>query len=230
MKIFNKFIKNYSVKISHEILKVKSNNFWKSKKPNLDSMCGFKELNEEDNLHTQILLKNLNINSIHRSLDIGSGIGRITFNSLYSISKEIDIVESNITFINYMREYHNTFKDQKIKNFYNNKIEEFAFVNIYDLIFIQWVLEYVDYPDINLFFQKMKNSMHNDSIVIIKENINIKNDVDIILEDQGAIVRPYRTYEELFMINGFKIIQNEIIDYKSISDLYEIKCWILKKI
>lgn len=205
--------------------------FWKSKSAELDSMCGFSDLNEEDNLHTKNLLDNyfikVNNTDNKNAIDIGAGIGRITFSSLYPYFDEIDLLDSNQHFLDAAKSKQEEIKGIKIKNYYMTEIQKFNFEKQYDLIFIQWVLEYVNYSDLIRFFNKVKRSLKPNGIVIIKENINIDNDGDIIISEEGSRIRSYNTYEKIYEDTGLNIVHDEVIPFKR-QDIYEIKCWVLK--
>ena len=93
-KIFaNKFSKKNS-------LQKISTNFWLNKSADLNSMCGLGYLNDEDLKHTKTLFDCIK-REIHfnRALDVGSGIGRITFNFLYERCLQIDLLDLNNHFL-----------------------------------------------------------------------------------------------------------------------------------
>jgi protein N-terminal methyltransferase len=212
-----------------EILHLISQNFWKNKPAELTSMCGFEDLNQEDNNHTINIIKTYFKQGMNnkRAIDVGAGIGRITFNSLYDNFENIDMVEASNNFLQIAKNIEKEKSDNKIKNFYNSTIEDFKFLYNYDLIIVQWVLEYVSYNDLISFFTRAKLHLQPNGIIIVKENINIYNDNDICIEEEGSLIRPYKTYEEIFSKSGLNVDFSEMVDFTR-KDIYEIKCWILK--
>jgi SAM-dependent methyltransferase len=211
-----------------------SKKFWsdKTKKADLDSMCGFKELNSEDLLQTlEIIPKERKFN---RALDVGSGIGRISYNILYNICESIDLLDINSDFLeiaklNQIEKInHGEIKEAKIKKFYNTEIQKFDFEEIYDLVFIQWVLEYLDNRQLRRFMKNIHRSLTDDGIVIIKENVNMDDNENLIYPNEGSFIRPFKKFEEIFH-NEFNIESTNQVKYKSVNDLCDIKFWLLSK-
>lgn len=208
-----------------------SSNFWKNKTPDINSMCGFGALNEEDLLHTKNIFTKLNneYDKFHYALDVGAGIGRITFNFLYDICDNIDLLDFNKDFLEVAKKTEESNELKKIRNYYDLKIQNFKFENKYNLIYIQWVLEYIDDVELEKFLIDARNNLEDNGLIIIKENINIDNTEEIIFEEEGSIVRPYKQFEKIFNELNFQIYLSDFILYKSVSDICEMKYWILRK-
>jgi protein N-terminal methyltransferase len=180
---FNKILNRRFTKSNKTNLQEISKNFWKNKKGNLDSMCGFKELNNEDLKQTEEIINRLNKKEFKKALDVGSGIGRITFNYLYKICDEIDLVDINENFLQVAKEQERKNGGEKIKNYYSKELQKFKFEKSYDLIFVQWVLEYLSDTELKAFIKDVNYNLNEKGVVIIKENVNIDSESCIIYHE-----------------------------------------------
>lgn len=229
----SEFYRNFTKKIKpsskhQNTLHSTSQSFWKSKDPSINSMCGLEDLHDEDTQHTKQLLNKYLVGvGDERALDIGAGIGRITFSSLYPRFRRIDMLDSNSAFLESAKMFEKSTGNSKIENFYASTIEEFRFKHKYDLVFVQWVLEYVSHEDLLKFFTRVKLNLQKNGVVIIKENVNILSDEDIIVSEEGSTIRPPDSYENIFKTLGYSVEHDEIIPFHR-TDIYEVKCWILK--
>ena len=209
-----------------------SENFWNNKTPEIENMCGVGELNNEDLVHSERIFKNLKVNrKFNRALDVGAGIGRITFNVLYDKCNKIDLLDNNKKFLNHAELKQREIKGDKIENFYHSKIQNFRFQYNYDLIFVQWVLEYLDEKNFALFISNISSHLNNEGYVIIKENINLDNELNIPIEEEGSLIRPNKTFENCFRIAGLKSIHEELVEYESLPiEILDVKCCVLSKL
>jgi SAM-dependent methyltransferase len=222
---YKKFSLNYSPKTLEQI----SKEFWKNKKPDLDSMCGFKELNEEDLINTETIFRQLLNKKYKRALDVGSGIGRISFNFLYNIVEEIDLLDINKTFLQVAELEQQKIAGNKIKNFYCNEIQKFKFEFTYELIFIQWVLEYLNDSQLEKFIKNVYDNLDQDGVVVIKENVNLESISSFIYPKEGSLIRNPKVFEEIFLDSGFEIKNNDLVNFKNVTDLCDVHFWVLKK-
>jgi 2-polyprenyl-3-methyl-5-hydroxy-6-metoxy-1,4-benzoquinol methylase len=220
-----KFTLNYSPKSLEKI----SKEFWKNKKPDLDSMCGFKELNEEDLINTKSIFTQLSTKEYKRALDVGSGIGRISFNFLYDIVEQIDLLDINKNFLQVAEEQQNKIGGNKIKNFYCSEIQKFRFDYNYDLVFIQWVLEYLNDSQLEIFIKNVYQNLENEGIIIIKENVNLDSNSNFVYPKEGSLIRNPKVFEKIFFDSGFKIKNKNSVVFKNVADLCDIKFWVLEK-
>ncbi len=211
-------------------------------------MCGYGDLNKEDKKHTNDIFNKLTkyknqLNNTHQplhfqtALDVGAGIGRITYNHLYDICDKIDLLDINNNFLEIAKS--NDIKN-KINQCFASDIQSFSFTNNYDLIFIQWVLEYLDNKQLIKFIDEACKHLNKNGIMIIKENVNIDDDEYILYEEEGSMIRPYRMFDEIFKfrnkkcedeenIYGVKVIDEGFIHYKEVEDICELKYWVIEK-
>lgn len=245
-KLNKKFCTNASkIKLNSKLNK-QANNYWINANLDNDYMVGYPDINDEDINHTNKLLskyihsKNLNnCDSKISCLEIGSGIGRVTTNCLLNICSTIDIVEpyekftSNL-FSNLSDDIKTKNKIRKIVNKHIQQLNKKDFLNEfskYQLIFMQWVLEYVDKNDdlinfFNLIKLLLRCSTDNNSYIIIKENVF---DEECLVESQGSYIRSKNKFEQIFKIAKLNVIEQGYVSYscKGAEELFPVSYWIL---
>ena len=122
------------------------------------------------------ILKNCEqyFNSVHSVLDIGCGSG--------SMLKALNIFDHNLVLSGHDVSEHLQEKIQSIKgveNFYSGDLDNIN--NKFDVIILSHVLEHID--DINEFFNKIKNLLSLNSIVLIQVPNFIENPLDFFVYD-----------------------------------------------
>jgi len=215
-----------------------SEQYWQQQPLTYDSMAGVSEINQLDIIHTIKTLNSIpNISKMESVLELGAGIGRITFQALYKFFTIIDIVERNPNFIAEVKLTELKQNPKKIRKFICSSLEQFdidlntnsASNNIntnikYDLIFIQWVLEYLTDDDLLSLLSKLKTVLNKEGEIVIKENVNNNT---IFINDEGSTIRTINKYNNIFVNSGYKVVYSEKVDYNR-EDLYDIYCWRIK--
>lgn len=210
-------------------MNLKSIQYWQKASISYESMAGISEIIYEDiEINKNIIERNGIVSN--QTLDLGCGIGRVTYENLYGISNKIDIVEQNKVFYN---ECLSRDSLKKIEYSYNKSIEDFFKRDIYnnryyDLIWIQWVLEYISMRDIDFIFLNIKNILSKKGYILIKENIS-DIESEIYIEEQGSIIRNEKFYEDIINKYNFHIAESNLCSY-SIKDIYPIKYWLINNI
>jgi len=209
-----------------------SEDYWLSKTANVSNMCGISELNEEDIAHSNKIFHDLKIDkNFNRALDVGAGIGRITFNVLYDKCEKIDMLDINRKFLESALIKEKEMKGNKIHRLYPQKLQDFNFEFIYDLIFIQWVLEYLNEENFVKFLSNAVSHLKDDGYIIIKENVNLSDDNVIFIEEEGSLIRPIKFFESVFKNFRLNVKSDELVIYKNVKyEIYDVNCWVLSKI
>lgn len=89
------------------------------------------------------------------AIDCGAGWGRITENVLSKRFKTIDLVEPSSKQINKARKL----LQWKVRQFYQQGLQEFQFTFKYDCIWIQWCLCYLTDDDCLEFLKRARDSL-----------------------------------------------------------------------
>ena len=83
-------------------------------------------------------------------MECGAGIGRITANLLSRYYEVIDIVEQDPKFVEQAKVELGKLNNRKgsVGKFYCSGLQDFQFEQEYDLIWVQWVLNYLNNEDL----------------------------------------------------------------------------------
>lgn len=138
---------------SDEIDYGSSNNtkqYWAEVPATVDGMLGgYGSVSNLDIQGSKMFLRKLLETNNHagrtRALDCGAGIGRITKHLLVPMFDKVDMVEQSKHFVEKSKEYIGPTLYQKVGKAYAVDLQDFAVSeNEYDVIWIQWVLAYVE--------------------------------------------------------------------------------------
>lgn len=134
--------------------------------------------------HILNVLGNKNVNSL---LDLGAGTGQLTkaINTKISIKKRV-LVEKNLTFIKQITK-------EKNMNLVNEDIHDFCLNhnNMYDLILLFGVMNSIERGNAYKIYKLLENMMDKDSILIIKHQCGIKQEV--IIDNYSSKLKSFYT-------------------------------------
>lgn len=189
--------------------------YWESTEASVCGVLGgYPDVHEIDVAGSRKILdylKTQKLISFNHVCDCGAGIGRVS-KILSEYFEKIDLVEQNIHFLEEA-------KKQIKGNFILSSLTEFDPTVVYDLVWCQWVLEYLIEKDV---VELLKRLRQKTKFVVVKENIvskNIKNSID------SSEMRTVHKWESLFFKAGFKILKQ---DWQELPhDLCKVKIWIL---
>ncbi|EEA06386.1 uncharacterized protein CMU_008770 [Cryptosporidium muris RN66] len=181
-----------------------SNLFWENQLATIAGMLdNFTEIHEIDLSNSQDFLIALRqhpkicTDKFLCGLDAGCGIGRVT-SILAPLCNEIDLLES------VSKHLQVAMDNIKYTNSYHSNLQNFEpIANRYDIIWIQWVVQYLSDDELLNFLVKMKNGLKynsigdSSSVICIKENIEL-HDVDEYDERDGSIIRSVSKYLSIF--------------------------------
>ncbi|XP_059840435.1 N-terminal Xaa-Pro-Lys N-methyltransferase 2 [Hypanus sabinus] len=105
------------------------------------------------------------------ALDCGSGIGRVSRYVLLPVFSSVDMVDMMDNFLFEALSYIG--KDvKKVKDYFCFPLQGFTPpIKKYDVIWIQWVTGHLTDKDLMLFLIRCKNSLKDDGVIIIKDNV-----------------------------------------------------------
>jgi protein N-terminal methyltransferase len=139
-----------------------------------------------------------------RVIDCGAGIGRVTSSVLLNYFEECDIMEQDEKFVEFCKSKFSA--EPKVKDIYQSSLQDFNFTKTYDVIWIQWCLENLDDIDLTNFLIKCKNSLEENGMIIIKENIVLRGSKFISFD--YSKVRSDSIFKSIFEKSGLKIIRH----------------------
>lgn len=191
--------------------------YWEQKKPTIEDMLdGMQEkVNKIDIQTSTYILHKLfpKCDQKLRAFDCAAGIGRVTENVLGPMFDTVDILEFNLKFCKTLEK---RLKDSKfLGDIYNQSLTEFkpseGQLNGYDVIWLQFVIEFLTDDHLIEFFKKCKkclktNENGNGGYLILKENTS-RNHLFCAKSEESSMIRHSSVIIEICKKAGFTIFQ-----------------------
>lgn len=162
-----------------------------------------------------------NTTSTFLALDCGAGIGRITKGLLLPIFDTVDMVEQNQTFLDQSRSFIGD-HSSRVEHCFCCGLQDFApEAGRYDVIWCQWVLIYLTDDDLVNFFQRCKQGLTENGVIVVKENINSSDELDFDEQD-CSVTRPRTLIVDLAKRAGLSCVREEKQNSMP-KDIYEVR-------
>ena len=156
------------------------------------------------------LLSTIPTISMRTCLDCGAGIGRVTKHLLSDKYETVDLVESNAKFLHHAKTIN--LKGLNVSEYYCSSLHIFEFSKNYDCIWIQWVSSQLFNEDYICFLQRCTDALHENGIIVVKENI-LRSDVedDIVMDETDySFTRTDAGFKKLFDRAGLTVILEQL--------------------
>jgi protein N-terminal methyltransferase len=196
----------------------KSKKYWEKVPANVNGVLGgYETLSAVDVLESQTFLKSLLKDKIPMKTvagnkvvnkDIGAGIGRISLELLRYSFEQIVLIEQNELFLKEA--------ELRISSLSNNNnqfhcccvgIQDWVPCHMFDVIWCQWVLGYLNDIDLVIFLKKCQSNLKSGGWIVVKENMSSsRNEVD---PEDGCITRTEESFLRLFRQSGLTIVQRQ---------------------
>lgn len=137
-------------------------------------------------------------------VDLGCGIGRVSYQVLTHFYDKIDLVDPIPHLLIKAQEYME--KDAQIE-IYRSGIEEWIPEHKYDGMWCQWVLCHLTDSDLVMFLRRAKDAMADNALIFIKENVagHDLNDPKSHYEyypERNSLCRTFVHWKEIFVRSG----------------------------
>lgn len=147
---------------------------------------------------------------LHRGVDCGAGIGRITAGFLCTVCKVVDVVEP-------VEKFAQEVKGQKmvgsgsVGNIYVSGLEDWVPEAQYDLIWNQWCLGHLTDKQLVAYLERCKKAVTIDGWIIIKENMSTNVDgEDIFDQEDSSVTRTDQKFRQLCKEADMRLIKTEV--------------------
>uniref|UniRef100_A0A8C8R6T5 Methyltransferase like 11B n=1 Tax=Pelusios castaneus TaxID=367368 RepID=A0A8C8R6T5_9SAUR len=142
-----------------------------------------------------------------RALDCGSGIGRVTKHVLLPVFKSVELVDMMENFLAEAQNYLHGEED-RVKMYYCYSLQEFTPApQKYDVIWMQWVSGYLTDKDLLEFLIRCQNSLKDNGIVILKDNVAREGCILDPLD--SSVIRDLSILRRLIEKSGLTILWQE---------------------
>eukprot|EP00062_Callorhinchus_milii_P010761 gi/632956000/ref/XP_007893743.1/ PREDICTED: alpha N-terminal protein methyltransferase 1B [Callorhinchus milii] len=138
------------------------------------------------------------------ALDCGCGIGRVSRQVLLPVFSSVDMVDMIDNFLFAAPSYLGMGASQ-VKNYHCSTLQEFTpATGMYDVIWIQWVTGHLTDRDLMEFLAKCKNSLKDNGVVIIKDNVARKG--CILDQMDSSMIREIEILRKIIAKTGLEIV------------------------
>jgi galactose mutarotase-like enzyme len=156
-----------------------------------------------------------------RACECGAGIGRVSNGILLKLGgiEQCDLIESSATLLDAAPDYLGNTVAAKCRFFCTGLQDWQPSPNTYSIIWIQWVLSYLTDDDIIRFFRRCGESLVDDGLIILKENMcaDGNGDDERIIDfevdsNDASVTRSLRYWKYLIHQSGLRIVYEKIQD------------------
>ena len=181
-------------------------------------MTGVPFLNSKDIEHTGIILLPLLTN--HRScIEFGSGVGRVTAQLLAENFEEVECVEQDT---NLLKQARTNITAGNI-TFVNKAIQEYSYLRTFDVIYFQWVLEYLSDLEVANFLAASVDNLNKGGLIVVKENVDERR---CVVDKEGSIIRE-RSFYRLTVLKELTVVVDKTEEL--MKDLFPVQTLVLRK-
>lgn len=146
-----------------------------------------------------------------RAVDCGAGIGRVTEHVLASRFLRVDLVEPTS---HLMSEAKRRCANRPwMGEFFEVSLQNLELLpEMYDLIWIQWVLLYLTDSDLKAFLQRVVKSVSrpgesSSGLIVIKENVVLGKSRGVVDERDSSLTRSDVHFQKLFKDAGLEVLR-----------------------
>jgi len=204
--------------------------YWASIPATVDGMLGgLSSISDIDLKGSQRFLNSLYQAVGHpgkeRALDGGAGIGRITQGFLMKNFQVVDLVEQDPAFIT---EAKRLLEPTNHKGqFFNTGLQNFTpEKEVYDVIWVQWVLGHLTDDDLIAFLKRCQTGLKKNGLIVLKENLTSSGQVEMDHTD-SSVTRPHSLLVDIIQRSGMTIVKEQK-QQRFPNDLYEVRMFALQ--
>ena len=166
-----------------------------------------------------------------RACECGAGLGRVTKGLLLPQLKGIDqcdLVESSSVLLSAAPEYLGDAVAARCRFFCSGLQDWEPACNTYSVVWIQWVLSYLTDSDIIKFLRRCGESLVEDGLIVLKENMCTDSDFEVDNED-ASVTRSLRYWKYLIQQAGLRIVYEKLQD-RLPDDIYSVPMLALENV
>ncbi len=196
--------------------------YWSSIAPTVDGMLGgFPQISRIDlrgsaNFLAKLRRQHPNPNpeataTLHRGVDCGAGMGRVTAGLLSEVCEIVDVVEPVEKFA-YQAKGMKMSGKGRVGELYITGLEEWEpAAQTYDLVWIQWCLGHLTDRQLIEYLRRCGDALTGSGWIVVKENMSTdRRGGDIFDEVDSSVTRTDAKFQDLFRQAGLRVIKTEL--------------------
>ncbi|KAM3965276.1 N-terminal Xaa-Pro-Lys N-methyltransferase 1 [Aphomia sociella] len=142
------------------------------------------------------------------ALDCGAGIGRITEQLLIPQFEKVDLVDQDEKVISTAKQLIGE-DNASLGTVYKIGLQHFKPQKRYNVIWCQWVLGNLNDYDLIAFLERCSNSLADNGMIIVKENITSSNEIEYD-EDDSSVTRSCELMQKIFHEAQLDIVRCDV--------------------
>ncbi|KAI9702383.1 MAG: Alpha N-terminal protein methyltransferase 1 [Candelina mexicana] len=173
--------------------------YWSSIPPTINGMLGgYPQISTVDLRGSSLFLSKLrrlspksSPTTLHRGVDCGAGIGRVTLGFLSKVCEVVDVVEPLDKFAMEVREgdtFEGLRKEGKIGQVFVQSLEDWEPRGGYELMWNQWCLGYLTDERLVAYLQRCKGVLAEGGWIVVKENMNTHPEGEDVFDEADSSV------------------------------------------
>jgi protein N-terminal methyltransferase len=144
-----------------------------------------------------------------RALDCGAGVGRTARALLAPMCRTVDLLEQDAKFLAKAKQ---DMPPAQAGEFYCQSLQAFVPEQQYQIVWIQWVLNYLTDPDLVAFFRRLARALAPNGVIFVKENMldsKVEGQFDFDPDD-SSVTRSEAGFRAVFARAGLRIVDTEL--------------------
>ncbi|KAH7026679.1 alpha-N-methyltransferase NTM1 [Microdochium trichocladiopsis] len=209
--------------------------YWSAAASDVDSMLGgYAHISTIELQGSRAFLAKLGVGlqagrrRVTNALEGGAGIGRVTEGLLLPLADHVDVIEPVAKFTTELA------AKKGVRNVFTVGLEQWQPEDdeVYDLIWIQWCVGYLDDEQLVAFLVRCKAVLQADvGHIVLKENIST-SDEDLYDAEDSSVMRTDSKFRDIFKRAGLRLVKTELqkgVDMKGYAKLCPIRMYALKR-
>lgn len=148
--------------------------------------------------------------TLHRGVDCGAGVGRITAGLLSTVCDIVDIVEPIDKFAQEAKAAETVDKGT-VGEIHVTGLENWKPEQHYDLIWNQWCLGHLTDQQLVAFLIRCKDALTVDGWIVVKENVSRNTDGEDVFDGtDSSVTRTHEKFLRLFEEAGVRVVRTEV--------------------
>ncbi len=173
--------------------------YWTSIPPTVHGMLGgYPQISAIDLRGSSLFLSKLrrlspktSPTTLHRGVDCGAGIGRVTLGFLSKVCEIVDVVEPVENFAKEVRDgesFEGLRREGKLGEVFVQSLEDWSPVGKYELIWNQWCLGHLTDEGLVAYLQRCKVAVAEGGWIVVKENMSTHLEGEDIFDEADSSV------------------------------------------